>query len=519
MLIILAIGLPSAFSLLYITPKIVEDRYYQVMTSDADFLAARLDWFFAKSIDDVGVLSKKIALNNPTEIKEAGEDLDLFVKSSAMFTGGLVTDQNGIMLLFNSSPQRNIELKQKNNIMFRDYIQYPLTKGNSYLSDVIFTESSPLPVIFLSSPVVEKGKTTGVLALSINLFNENNVIQSLVQWFQERKKGNIYVVDRKGTIVFHIDKSMVGKTISPEILTAIGDDNKGMINNLVRKDGNLTLTYSRLQTNNWVVIYEMSHNQIYAMTELTRYMSLGTMIGVLVLGLLASILFARIILRPLARITDATAQVAAGDLSLQLDVKGHHDFKELMKNFNIMTANLRSQYEELERISLQDHLTGLANRRYFEQQLKLELERAFRLGHSSTILILDIDNFKGVNDRFGHLEGDKALKALASVLKETLREVDLPARFGGEEFIILLPETSLEQGRVVAEKILERVSLIDLASRKGQITFTVSIGMAGTEQDPERYSADAGKRIIKHADKALYDAKTNGKNRVEIYKK
>jgi len=523
LLVVLAIGIPSAFALLYMTPHLVEDRYYQVIKTDADFLAARLDWLLEKSLKDVDYLSNKMQIANPSQVEESGEVLDIFVKSSAIFTGGVVTDPAGNILLFNSSPQGNIKLKQINNIGDRDYIRYPLAEGKNYLSDVVITVASPLPVIFVSNTVKQNGQPVGVLALSINLWNQDNVFQSLVYGFQEKRHANIYVVDRQGTIVFHKDKQWVGKTINPDILSEIAagedrDEKQGIIDNISTEEGNVALAYARLKTNNWMVINEISHRQIYAMSKIARVMSLGTMALVFVLGLLASVLFAKIILKPLGAITIATEQVAAGDLTRPIEYKGHGDFKELIKNFNRMTANLRFQYDELEKISLQDYLTGLANRRYFEQQLKLELERACRLGHVSTVLMLDIDDFKKINDRFGHLEGDKALKALSTELNKAVREVDLPARYGGEEFIVLLPETSLEQASIVAEKIREKISRIQLPSRKGNIAFTISIGIAGTEQDPNLGCAsvdEACQSIIKHADKALYQAKRNGKNRVE----
>jgi len=521
LLIILAIGIPGVFTLLYITPNVVEERYHKVMINDADFLANRLDWLLAKSLFDVKYLSNIITLSDPSKLDEAAKALDIFVSSSAVFTGGIVTDKNGIMQLFFSSPQGIIELKQKNDIKDRDYIQYPLANNQSYLSDVIITGSNPSPVIFVSNVVMQGSQASGVLALSINLWNENNIFQSLVNGFQEKNQGNIYVVDGRGTIVFHTDKKMVGHKIKPSILSQIAENKEGMLVNVSSVTGNVDIALSKLEKNNWVVIYEMDHEEIYSMSKIYRYMSVGTMVLVLMIGLLASGIFARIILKPLEEITNATEQVAAGDLTQQIDSKGHDDFRGLIKNFNIMTTNLRFQYDELERLSLQDHLTGLANRRYFEQQLHLELGRACRLRHFSTLLMLDIDDFKSINDMFGHLEGDKALKLLASALKEQVREVDLPVRFGGEEFLVLLPETSLEQGQIVAEKIRIKISQIKIASRKGNITLTVSIGIASTEQEADLRCSSldcAGEELLKRADEALYQAKSMGKNRVEIWK-
>jgi diguanylate cyclase (GGDEF)-like protein len=520
LLIILAIGIPGAFTWFYTTPNVVEERYHNVMIDDVGFLATRLDWLLTKSLEDVEYLSKKIELSDPTKLGEAGKVLDIFIRSSAIFTGGIATDQHGIMQLFYSTPQGIIELKQKNDMSNRDYIQYPLAKNQSYFSDVIITHSNPSPVIFVSSTLLEHGQTSGVLAMSINLWNENNIFRSLVNDFQEKKQGNIYVVDGQGTIVFHKDKERVGQTINSSILAQIANNKEGMAYNISSEKRNVDVAFSQLKRNNWVVVYEMDHEEIYAMSDNGRFMAVCTMVIVLMLGLLASGIFARIILKPFEEITNATEQVAAGDLTLQINYKGHDDFRGVIKNFNIMTTNLRSQYDELEKLSMHDYLTGLANRRYFEQQFQLELERACRIGHSSTILMLDIDDFKVINDKFGHLEGDRALRLVASAIKEIVREVDLPVRFGGEEFLVLLPETSLEQGQIVAEKIRNRISKINIASRKGNITVTVSIGMAGTEQEGNYRGAPLDRvkdEILKRADEALYKAKGNGKNKVVVW--
>lgn len=520
LLVILAIAVPGTFTLFYVVPKVVEERYHQVMLNDVDFLAGRLDWHLTKSLDDVKYLSNKLNLSSPANLKEAEDAFEIFISRSAIFTGGIATDQNGIMRLFYSSPQGIIELKQKNDISHRDYIQHPLTKNESFLSHVIITNESASPIIFVSSAISDGVDITGVLALSINLWNTNNIFYSLFEGFQDKKQGSIYVVDGQGTIVYHMDKELVGKRLTNSgIIAKIKENKEGISETITTEKDNIAVAFSKLTRNNWVVVYEMGHEEIYAMSKVGQYTSVITMLLILVLGLLASAVFARIILRPLEEITTATEQVADGDLTQQIDFKGHPDFRRVIRNFNIMTINLRLQYKELERLSIQDHLTGLANRRYLEQQLKLELGRAGRLGHDSTILILDIDDFKNINDKFGHLEGDKALKALALVLKDSVREVDLPARFGGEEFLVLLPETSLKHGQIVAEKIREKISQISIPSRKGVISFTVSIGMAGTEEDQDFELASLTNKcesILKRADTALYKAKRKGKNRVEV---
>ncbi|AFQ44534.1 sensor domain-containing diguanylate cyclase [Desulfosporosinus meridiei] len=521
-LIILAIGIPGAFTLFYMTPHLVKERYHQVMLNDVDFLAARLDWNLKKSLNDVDYLSRKIGLSTPQRLKEAGEAIEIFVKGSSIFTGGALTDLQGIVQLFYTSPQGLVELRQTSNISYRDYIQAPLKTNRIYLSDVVLTKTSDAsPVIFVSNVVIEGGQTSGVLAMSINLWNSNNIFNSLFQGFQNNKQGNLYVVDGHGTIVYHKDKEMVGKTVAErEILSYIYAQKEGIVDSISTKIGDVCVAFGKLDTNNWVVVYEIPHKDIYAMSRVNMDMTIGTMLLVIALGLLVSVIFAQLIIKPLEEITLATEQVAAGDLNRQINFKGHPDFQRVIQNFNIMTSNLKVQYKELEKLSLKDYLTGLANRRYFEQQFNLELDRACRLEHPSTLLMLDVDNFKIINDKFGHLEGDKALKALAKVLRDSVREMDLPVRFGGEEFLVMLPETSLERGRIVAEKIRERISEIKIISRKGNIMFTVSIGMTSTEQlegfDGSSLES-AGLSLLKQADEALYLAKSKGKNRVETY--
>jgi diguanylate cyclase (GGDEF)-like protein len=517
-LVILAAGIPTAFYWFYINPKVVETRYHEVMMNDVEFLAKRLDWLIGKSLEDVKYLSAAIKITEPSELAETAQTLDLFVNSSSIFTGGMVTDKNGIMRIFNSSPQGNIELKQENNLSDREYIRYPLTyKGQSYLSDVIVPAGSPSPVLFLSRAIEEDGQTSGVLVLSINLLNDKNIFQPLVQDFQASKEGNIYVVDGDGNIVYHSLKEMVGKKADPAILKKVAENRADITNSLISTNGDVAVAYWKLSNNKWSVIYEISNNKIYAMSNIQKAMSLMTLLLVLILGLLTSVFFAKVILRPLEKITYATEQVAAGDLSEQIEYKGQNDFSKVFDNFNIMTTKLRLQYKELENLSIHDYLTGLANRRYFEQQLEQEIERAVRLEHQSLLLILDIDDFKKINDKFGHLEGDKVIKALGAKLKEVLRDVDLPARFGGEEFIVLLPETSLEQGKRIAERIRSSMSEINISSRKGNIAFTISIGMTAIKKgEKTEEPSNMARRIIGRADKALYQAKSAGKNRVEV---
>jgi diguanylate cyclase (GGDEF)-like protein len=164
----------------------------------------------------------------------------------------------------------------------------------------------------------------------------------------------------------------------------------------------------------------------------------------------------------------------------------------------------------VERQALVDGLTGLANRRQCEETLADELARVERFGGSFAVVIADLDWFKDVNDRHGHPGGDIVLREVGSLLQEKLRDVDLAGRWGGEEFVLVLPGTDLAGGAEVAERI--RVALADrtiLASDGTPIPVTASFGVAATP--PIRTAAE----LFGAADAALYEAKRAGKNRVE----
>lgn len=168
-----------------------------------------------------------------------------------------------------------------------------------------------------------------------------------------------------------------------------------------------------------------------------------------------------------------------------------------------------SMWEELFELAVTDSLTHLANRRRFDEELATETSRVRRHGRDLSLLMLDIDHFKSVNDLHGHQAGDAVLSRLAQVIRERVRQHDLVARFGGEELAILMPETDLHGARVLAEGLrgaIER-QVVEYASQR--LRVTVSIGCAQLDpgdRDPEAF--------LCRCDKQLYRAKTAGRNRV-----
>ena len=182
------------------------------------------------------------------------------------------------------------------------------------------------------------------------------------------------------------------------------------------------------------------------------------------------------------------------------------------KRFKLEQANieLRSANRTLAELAAHDPLTGLYNRRYFYEMLGTEFERSRRHHRPLTVLMVDIDDFKRINDEHGHIQADCVLAELADVLREDLRQSDVVARYGGDEFALILPETEQQSGRLVAEKLRERVAGRPLVGAGVATHLTVSIGVAGLDQT--LMSEDG---LMRLTDEALYRAKAAGRNRVE----
>jgi diguanylate cyclase (GGDEF)-like protein len=166
-------------------------------------------------------------------------------------------------------------------------------------------------------------------------------------------------------------------------------------------------------------------------------------------------------------------------------------------------------HETVARESITDELTGLSNRRAFDDALASEIERAKRFGSDLGLVLIDLDNFKKVNDTYGHPQGDLVLREVARVLRESSREIDLPARYGGEELAVVLPGTDLEGAYNRAERMRHAIGQLRIPrlDGAGALTITASCGVAAAHA-----GHTDGRALVQAADDALYEAKHSGKN-------
>ncbi len=196
--------------------------------------------------------------------------------------------------------------------------------------------------------------------------------------------------------------------------------------------------------------------------------------------------------------------------------RGLKELQELKDHYRETMRELKAAKERMKQLSITDDMTETYNYRYFVDSLELELRRAERYEYPISLMMLDIDHFKLYNDTHGHVAGDKVLREVARVIKETVRHTDLLARYGGEEFGVILIKTNLAEACQVAERVRQAVedSGFDYEDTQPAGRLTVSVGVSALCSQ-----GSSVKQLIKAADDALYEAKRTGRNRVATSQK
>jgi len=240
----------------------------------------------------------------------------------------------------------------------------------------------------------------------------------------------------------------------------------------------------------------------------------------LVALLILNFFLQRWVLKPISELQHATEEIQHGNLAVDTPLVGegeiaalaasfHHMVEVVRKTNHDLEIRVRERTEDLHRLTEIDPLTGLLNRRGMTDRFEKEVARQARQGGTMGLLLLDLDHFKHVNDTYGHAAGDIALCAVANILNSMRRGYDHAGRWGGEEFLVLLPECSKEDLLNIAERIRAAVSILRIETGTQTFSFTVSIG-AHHPSTPQTLDA-----MLQQVDKALYAAKSAGRNRVE----
>lgn len=322
----------------------------------------------------------------------------------------------------------------------------------------------------------------------------------------QRPPFRFYLFDTEGHALTSLPPYRAGETIhASDKRKLVAIDVDGYIVAYYRPDGQVN--YSDLD--------------LAYLAVMRQALTYGVLAGVL-LTLLLGWIFGNALNNALRALTEAATAMTNGELRQHIKVKSNDEIGLLANTFNRMSAELANNYEELHKshqqiqeqanqlreLSIRDTLTGLYNRRYFDQQSEVMLKQALRYQHPFSVMIGDIDHFKKINDTFSHAMGDEVLRHIGRILASKIRASDVVARYGGEEFVIAFTETSLSQAHATCETLRQVIENYPWHELHPELKVTISMGLDA--------SADMGNvhAMLKIADSHLYRAKKEGRNRV-----
>ena len=272
-----------------------------------------------------------------------------------------------------------------------------------------------------------------------------------------------------------------------------------------------------------IVGLDMSVEQLFESEKNIQLSALLAIVAALIWATTLSLILSSRISKPIMQLTEATLHIAEGNLDYSITIDSKDEIGSLASSLNRMVSSLRESQTSLMQRANTDGLTGLYNHRYYHERLGQELKRALRYGRPLSLLMIDLDGFKAVNDNLGHPAGDTILRNFAKILSQEIREIDVPARYGGDEFAVILPETGVEEATRIGERIRAAVDRKphltdedDKTTRKNMDNFewkiTLSVGVAECPTHARQRDS-----LVSAADIAMYHAKHVSQNAVCSY--
>lgn len=436
-------------------------------------------------------------INNPKELNKEAARL---WQQSPTFNAIVVANDEGRVL--------SVHPEEGNKQLIGQLLDSPggigaLEERRPMISKPYISKTGQL-VIFFSTPIIGvQGEFLGFVGGIISL-REKNSLYTLMGTHYHRDGSYLYVVDESRRILYHPDQQRLGDVVpnNPAIEAVLRGKSGSMA--LINSKGQPMLAgFAPILGLNWGVVAQRPIEATISPLHDLMWNVFLNLLPWAVLTLLLVWWFSRLIAKPLSQLADSARNMAAPSASSAiLNVPSWYFEARQLKHAMLMGMSLLQQkIGQLSHEAETDPLTGLNNRRGLEQTLKLYMmeQRTF------SVLAFDLDHFKRVNDTWGHDVGDEVLKGLAELMRQNARPSDFLCRNGGEEFLILLPSTSVEGALRIAERLRRKVAKTHL----GGISITVSIGVASWPHDGEDPDT-----VFKRADDALYAAKENGRNQV-----
>lgn len=400
----------------------------------------------------------------------------------------------------------------------RKYFQVAKKTKQPYITDILISKVTKQPIIAFASPILNaQQQFNGVVFGAVNL----DIINQLLQESRVGFLGHAYIIDKEGTMLSELNnkqqRSSGNYLVDDHILNAaLKNKTSGL---KLYKDANNKWVLAKSKPINggkWFIISEIGLLEAYKpLINRILWITICLVVGSLFMIKMMLHLSKRIE-EPIQQLLTGVRKVEQGFYEYQINDQQltpyAQEFQELCASFNEMSDKVRKDTILLKELSITCQLTKLYNRRYLIEQGELVFQKCVEEQHHCSCIAIDIDFFKKVNDTYGHLIGDEVLKHVANIITNSVRKIDIVTRYGGEEFVILSPNTTLESAVKIAERVRQHVEDHPYTA-DFEINVTVSIGIAGYG-DSENVSTFY--ELLDKADQALYIAKESGRNQLRV---
>ena len=492
----------------------------------------------------------------------ASRELDLWIKEQILIVRELATSKILIEgLSLENQPQINkFVMQQKAVELYLKSVHKRLetvleltvvdTEGEIIASNV----DSPFPVTLSQNwpqdassqgdivlpPQWNANYATAILSISVPVLSVDDfILGALIVTFDLRNiqpslkdkikspPGDVFLLDKDGYVMLASDVSIINTdnpvSLEPDVLKRL-QENPGEYEVFYgpRQESVVGLAYMS-EKPPMTIIANRSHKLIYAAWEQQRDLYIGMISIIIFIVTTIAFRMGHAIVVPLKGLIDGTEKIVKGDLNVELTNTRRDEIGQLTQMFNQMTDKLRQNYAEitaasaamqqknqqLETLSTTDSLTGLYNRNKLNSIIREQLARYERTRRPFAVLMIDVDYFKTLNDNLGHIAGDEILVAIAKNISQCIRSIDFAARYGGDEFIIILTEANVDEALKTAERIRAYVAGVYCSTLDKTLRVTLSIGCIQSEFEDKSVTS-----LLSRVDGALYEAKHAGRDQV-----
>ncbi len=511
------IGLCIFIPTLYIEYRQTIQHQNEEMTHYLDAQTYFFESWLSERSSDIHTIANLDFVKNYNYEKSQAFFLDF--KENTDFTDLIFVNKEGIVQFDTVTEYSTSGIGVGMDVKNRKYFQVAKKSKQPYITDILISKVTNKPILAFASPILNaQQQFNGVVFGAVNL----DTIDQLLHESRVGFLGKAYILDQKGTMLTEFNnkqqRTSSNYLVDKHILNAA---KKNAISDLdLYKDANNKRVLSKSKPINegkWFIISEIGLLEAYQpliirILLITFCLVVGSFFTIKMMLHLS-----KKIEEPIQQLLTGVRQVEQGFYDYQIDEQQlapyAHEFQELCSSFNEMSAKVKTDTILLKELSVTCQLTKLYNRRYLIEHGELVFQKCLEEQNHCSCIAIDIDFFKKVNDTYGHLIGDEVLKHVANIITNSVRRIDIITRYGGEEFVILSPNTTLESAVMIAERVRKHVEHHPYYADEVEINVTVSIGIAGYGHSK---NISTFYELLDKADQALYIAKETGRNQLRV---